>query len=478
MRIYLSRNLLIVRGGRIDRSYARGRFDYNRASIDLDDPAIKTDQVLEEERRAVLAGRRKYAEDVIARGNGIGQFLGMANGYMLDPISIATMPISLPATGAKSLSIAGRALLTARNAAAIEVATELAIQPFVYTHKQDIESPYTYKDALVNIGGAALGASVLGGTAGGVSGYLSKVRKAVEARGVVTPEVETALESIARMQESIDVGRAARVTPDEMLRDYDALIQGDFDSFQQAAKRTIIDLEKKAKDTRASNKTVKQFIQDKGGLNRTSMLEEGFDPDLFKHGGAKPLFRKSGGRTADEIAEALNEEGFKGGRISNSDVLNIVDDITRGGDDFINPDARADLDYYQGQIDQLSARGDDEYLESVYKGARADDIQADIDYLEAMEVKRDLVKRPQVTPEQYAEPPKQKASKASTSQREAFILDETGVADDFNADMQRFNELDNPRIIQDDEIVSAGEFMKSIDDELEGIDSVLTCTYA
>jgi len=30
---------------------------------------------------------------------------------------------------------------------------------------------------------------------------------------------------------------------------------------------------------------------------------------------------------------------------------------------------------------------------------------------------------------------------------------------------------------QYDEVVSAGEFMKSIDEELEGIDSVLTCAY-
>ena len=187
-----------------------GRFDWNRAATDLNDPFIKTDQVLEQERREMLAGRRKYAEDVIARGNGMAQFLGMANAFMLDPISIATMPIAFPATTAKSLSIAGRALLTARNAAVIETATELAIQPFVYEHKQDIESPYTYKDALQNIAGAAIGAGALGGIGGGVSGYLRKVRVEVEAKGVITPEVESALDNIKRMEESIDYGRSNR----------------------------------------------------------------------------------------------------------------------------------------------------------------------------------------------------------------------------------------------------------------------------
>jgi hypothetical protein len=137
----------------------------------------------------------------------------------------------------------------------------------------------------------------------------------------------------------------------------------------------------------------------------------------------------------------------------------------------------AKIDFYQQQLDQLSMKGDEAYFESVYKGAREDDVQADIDYLESLEVERELVRRPQVTPAQYDLPERPKASAASTSQRESFILEKEGLADDFNADMQRFNELDDPRIIQDDEVVSAGEFMKSIDDELEGIDSVLTCAY-
>ncbi|MHA2046290.1 MAG: hypothetical protein ACW99G_15995 [Candidatus Thorarchaeota archaeon] len=467
--------------GSLDRDNymdVRGRFDYNRAADDLADPTIKNDQVLTEERNQLLSGRRKYAQDVIDRGNGMAQFLGMANAFMLDPISIATMPIALPATTAKSLSIAGRALLTARNAAVIETATELAIQPFVYEHKQDIESPYTYKDALVNIAGAAVGASVLGGVAGGVSGYLRKVRGEVEAKGVITPEVESALENLGRMQESIDYGRSQRQTYDVAMGDYDKLMQGEYDSFASAAKASIRTLEKEAQAIRSESKTLKQFIQDKGGMDRSIMKAEGIDPQDFKRQGANPMFRKSGGRTPDEIAEGLNEIGFRGRQIDANDVINLVDDVVRGIDDhMIDGDAAGKIEFLQRQIDDLSAQGDEAYLEGIYKGARENDVQADIDYLEALEVERDLVKRPQTTPDQYDTPPKQKASKASTSQRENFILDEQGLSDDFNADMQRFNELDNPRIMQDDEIVDASEFMKSIDDELEGIDSVLTCAY-
>lgn len=466
--------------GAIDESRYQvwsGKFDYERAARELNDPNIKTDEQLHKERNEMLAQRRKYSNDVMERGSGMAQFLGSASAYMLDPISIATMPIALPTTGAKSLSILGRSLLTARNAAAIEAATELAIQPLVYAHKHDIDSPYTYKDALVSIGSAAIGGGVLGGVSGGLSGYLSKTRKAVDELGVKSPEVNTAMENIARLQESIDAGRASRVTPDDLLNDYDELLQGNFDSYQAASKNTIISLEKKAAAIRAENKTVKQFIQDKGGLNRELMLAEGFDPDAFKKGGAKPLFRKTGGRTPDEIAEALSEEGFRGGRISNSDVLDIVDDITRGGEDFISGDVKADFDYYKNQIDELSLRSDEEYLESVYKGARENDIQADIDFLEQLEVQRQKSKAPQTTPAQYEAAPQKKAASGTIGERERFIVDDAGLGDDFDLAMQKYNEIESPHIIQNDELVPANDFMKSIDDELEGIDSVLTCAY-
>jgi len=345
----------------------RGKFDWNRAANDLNDPFIKTDQVLEQERREMLAGRRKYAEDVIARGNGMAQFLGMANAFMLDPISIATMPIAFPATTAKSLSIAGRALLTARNAAVIETATELAIQPFVYEHKQDIESPYTYKDALQNIAGAAIGAGALGGIGGGVSGYLRKVRGEVEAKGVITPEVESALDNIKRMEESIDYGREQGLRYEIAVDDYEKALQGDYDSFNAASKNTIRSLEKEMESATEGAESIKTFIQAKGGMDRGIMQAEGIDPESFKFGGAKPLFRKTGGRTPDEIAEALNEINFRGGRLTANDVVDIVSDITRGVDDFVDPEVTAKVDFYQKQIDDLSSTDMNDEIERVYR---------------------------------------------------------------------------------------------------------------
>ena len=377
--------------GALDRNKymdRRGRFDYNRAAKDLNDPLIKTDSVLTEERNKMLAQRREYTEDILERGNGMAQFLGMANAYMLDPISIATMPIALPATGAKSLSIAGRALLTARNAAAIEAATELAIQPFVYEHKQDIDSPYTYKDALENIAGAAVGAGVLGGTAGGLSGYLGRVIDKTESLGALNKEVEFSLNSISRLKETIEYGRASRKNLDEVLEDFD--------------------------EFKAGTKTLDEAAQ-----SSTAKLEQ-------------------------KIKTSEGEE----------------------------------LGFYQEKMNKLEAAKQSGDLESYYQKVHADEIMADIEYLENLELQRTISGAPQRTPETYKAAQQEKAPKAPTTSRQQHILDEEGLADTYNNDMRMFNEIENPRFMDTDgNTVDATVKMKELDDELEGLESVLSCAY-
>lgn len=471
-----------INEGVIDRdSYIEGRggaFDYNRAATDLADPLIKTDNVLEAERTAMLKGRREYAQDVIARGSGIAQFLGMANAFMLDPINIATMGIAVPATAAKSISIMGRALLTAKSAAAISVATELAIQPFVFEHKQDIESPYTYKDALANIAGAAIGAGAFGGVLGGVSGYLRKARAGVEAQGAITNEVDQAMQWADRMADTIDYGRANRPTHDLTMVEYEKFRQGEYDSLGQAANKAVKELEAEVTQLEKGADTLKQFIQSEGGLNKKLMVSEGIDPDLMKAGGRKPVFRANGGGSIDDLTEKLNEINFKGGNLTSNDVLDLVEGVARGDDAIMDSNIASRVQFNKDQIDQLGSSADEEVLASVFEGTRKRDIDSDIDFMEALEVERDRLKRPTVTTDQYAEPKRQPASNASVTSRQQFMLDDAGASDDFNLDMQRYRELKNPTFLKDGEVVSTDDVMKSIDNDLEGIESVLSCTYA
>jgi hypothetical protein len=150
----------------------KGELNYNR--IAQDTGLIKSDGEVRKERNDMLAERRAYSQDVMDRGPGLATFAGMGTAMMFtDPINLATLPIGF-GTAAKGLSVLGHTLRGARNTAAVAVASELAIQPLVFNHKHDINSPYEVQDAINVIGITAVTAGVLGGAIGGVSGYFTR----------------------------------------------------------------------------------------------------------------------------------------------------------------------------------------------------------------------------------------------------------------------------------------------------------------
>ena len=160
----------------------KGELDYNR--IAQDTGLIKSNGEVRKERNDMLAERRAYSQDVMDRGPGLATFAGMGTAMMFtDPINLATLPIGF-GTAAKGLSVLGHSLRGARNTAAIAVASELAIQPLVFNHKHDINSPYEVQDAINVIGITAVTAGLLGGAIGGVSGYFTKAAETAFAESV------------------------------------------------------------------------------------------------------------------------------------------------------------------------------------------------------------------------------------------------------------------------------------------------------
>ena len=191
-----------------------GDVNYNKLGEDFPEFKLKTDRELFDERKALLKQRRDYAQDVFERGNGMAQFLGMANAFMLDPINIATMPIATAGTAAKGLSTIGRAIQVGRNEAGLAVAAELMIQPLVYQHKHAIDSPFEFTDALANIATAATGAFAIGSAVGGISGYLKAVREKT-ADLPLDDSAKMALESLARVEDDLNLNRAT--IPDDIV---------------------------------------------------------------------------------------------------------------------------------------------------------------------------------------------------------------------------------------------------------------------
>ena len=160
----------------------RGQIDYNNLAANTN--LIKTDGDLRTERNEILGERRAYNQDIMDRGPASSTFLGMAGAMLFnDPINLATLPIGF-GTAAKGLSLLGHTLRGARNTTAVAVASELAIQPLVFTHKHDINSPYEVEDAVKVIAFTAATAGILGGTIGGIGGYFTRAAEVAAAEAV------------------------------------------------------------------------------------------------------------------------------------------------------------------------------------------------------------------------------------------------------------------------------------------------------
>lgn len=463
----------------------RGRMDYDRLSRDTDN-YIETDAVLREKRNEKLRQRREYAEDVIERGSGYAQFFGMATGFMLDPINIATLPFATAGVSAKGLGVLASAMNVAGREAALATAAELAIQPLVYSHKLDIESPYSTEEALMAIGGAAIGGGLLGGVAGGLAGYFRKVGQ--KSREVLEPEInspeEMAIVTLERVAEDIEAIKESTIYSD-MANDY-AEISASYDKYVDDITPPLVESRDKLirnvqKEINTLEKQPKfgRKISEYGGLNQEAWFKEsGLNKKEFgslKGGFGKPFWRTgNAGLTPDQLAEKLVEDGFISG-YDQREAISFVEDLLRMGDRIADPDAELRLLQLNESFDALSKTSDQD-LKTFYEEAVAMDMENDIQILREYEAKRARFNEPSRVIENYFDPQPQKAASATVTERERDILERNGLAEDYDAAVQAFRNIDDPQLFVDGEFINANDFMKQIDDEIEGINSVLECT--
>lgn len=395
---------------------AVGDVDYQRISKDFPDFKIKDDQTLFDERATLLKSRREYAQDVFDRGNGMAQFLGMATAYMLDPINIATMPVATAGTAVKGLGALGRAITIGRNEAGLAVAAELMIQPLVYQHKHDINSPFEFKDALINIVTAATGAAVIGGLTGGISGYI----KAVREKTVDLPlddDAVMALNALTRVEDDLNLN------PEKINLDLDQV--------------------------------EKEFIQE--------IREE------LTAGASGKI--TAGERTS--LVKKMNELEVSAKSFDGENLIKTRADIdeirTKLANDELSVKAKSDLSKLEkGKLSEVHQRR----LNEIKTEAEVD---VDSRFLTETNNKMEAVNQPSKVKENYTKPEKKAATTGSVSQRERAVVERNGLTKEYDADIEAFKALDNPRIVQDDQVVDANAFMKSIDDEINGIEEVLTC---
>lgn len=477
-----------------------GEIDYDRIASETG--LVKSDKEVFEQRSELLRKRREYREDVFERGSGMAQFFGMATGFMLDPINIATMPIATSSATLKGMSTLAGAMRVARNEAALAASAELLIQPLVYQHKHDINSPYSATDALTAIATAATGAAVLGGITGGLGGYLRKVREQSAPfvpeqpsidqpfirdleRPAYSPELQ-AYETLARIEEDLKMNKMS-TSYSLVAEQYGKYKQGEIDSVMELNKQASKALEtRKTELLRANRETYGRFIATAGGINRQAWEAEGFDLadlKLIKGDFGKPFVRKTGGLTPDDLAEVLTELQQQGYPIridmEANKALEFVQELIQRGDRRLNADVEAELARIDEQLDSISRDTEADVLDTVYGRAVREDIQTDIDWLREYESRLEEYSEPLKTPEMYADAPRMDAAPQTISARERDVLERNGLAKDYDYDIAEYKQLvdqDTPVLNFDGEnIVDAKAIIDDYDSQIEGLNSVLEC---
>jgi len=188
-------------------------------------------------------------------------------------------------------------------------------------------------------------------------------------------------------------------------------------------------------------------------------------------GGQKPVFRVKGGYDPDMLAERLRESGAT--EMQMNDAIDLVEDMVRNPKMFRDPTVQNQIDEIEQNINAL--RDDNTVLEEYYGQVIRSNVEKDMELLSQNKSFENAMNKPTIAYDDYVVsqlPPAPKATKTGL-QREQ--LDSEGLASNYDRDIANFEAQEVRRVVVDGKLVDADEYMKSLDDQIEGIESVRVC---
>ena len=154
-----------------------------------------------------------------------------------------------------------------------------------------------------------------------------------------------------------------------------------------------------------------------------------------------------------------------------TDAIDLVEDMVRNPKMFRDPTVQKQIDEIEENINAL--RDDNTVLEEYYGQVIRSNVEKDMELLSQNKAFEDRMNQPSNYVEYESQlPPAPKATKTGL-QREQ--LNSEGLAENYDRDMANYNALDNPAIYKNGEKVDGIEYMKELDDQIEGIESVRIC---
>jgi len=431
-----------------------GQIDYNQIAVDNPEFNLQTDDVIREQRNAKLARRREYAEEVIEKGSGFAQFTGAMTGFMLDPINIATMGFGASVAASRSLGAMANAMRVAKAEAGIAVATELAIQPLVYAHKMEIESPYSAEEALATIGFAAVAGGTFGGVIGGLSGYIRSVTKAADDLDAVKGDAEVANEVLTRYADDLDSAKAAGIIEEvdpEQVRT--ALVNELREELVPIAGNRL---------TKGERKALQQEINDlEFKLENVDELPE-------------PTLPRKKNESNRAYKARLANEGRKNAQADRAMVeLKLGRALERLEADNEAREAFGDLTRLEQGI--TPARFEERLNKRVFE----EQVNREIQFMRERETRINTYNQPSGKAENYVEPEPQQATPQTSSSRQRETLEREGLDKDFDNNVEAYNNLKAGRESADETtkelIDTTDELLKDVDEDINDLEQVLRC---
>lgn len=141
-------------------------------------------------------------------------------------------------------------------------------------------------------------------------------------------------------------------------------------------------------------------------------------------------------------------------------------------------DKLADLQRVRDRLaNTVSVSIDRQSIDRAFKEIFEENVRADIAILQANDELVDQLNRSTLSPDDFVGPPREPAPKAKTTPMERQSLDDAGFSRAFDEEVQAYNTLDKKFAIVDGEIVEgADDLIKALDEDLEGLESIMRCS--
>ena len=249
--------------------------------------------------------------------------------------------------------------------------------------------------------------------------------------------------------------------------------KSDYAKITDVRDATIITLEKQAETIRKENFTLARWIAEEGGLNKERWAREGIDlADMKISGGfGKPVFRAKGGYDPDMLAERLRESNFSD--IQMNDAIDIVDEMVRNPKIFKDAGVQSRIDDIDDNINIL--RDENTVLEEYYGNVIRKNVESDMELLAQNKAFEDAMNKPTLTYDDYVVEQLPPAPQATRTGLQREQLDSEGLAANYDRDIANFEAQENRLVYADGKLVDGDEYMKALDDQIEGIESVRVC---